>query len=336
MSAAAVHTSDAARLTAPFPSRELEYGIGLCMMETTGGQTARTSSRQPDALTLGGFLVVVFLGGANFVAVKYSNEGFPPFFGAAIRFLAASLLLFAWMRFRKIPPPRKGEWTGTALFGLFGIAAFYAFGYWGLLWLPTGVAAVIAASVPLLTLLLAHVQKVERITVRGLVGSGVAIGGIGTMVGLGAGAALSVAAILAVLAAALSDAEAAIIIKQLPTGHPVATNAFAMSIGSLSLFALSLAWKEPWSISMNGATSLALAYLVLLGSIALFVLYLWTLKRWTASGMSYMFVLMPLVAAVLGTVLRGEGLAAGEMIGGAIILAGVYIGALSRPSRSPS
>lgn len=284
---------------------------------------------KPDALTLAGFLVVVLLGGANFVAVKFSNEGFPPFFGAGIRFLAASLLLFAYMAVRRISAPSRQEWKGTLLFGLFGIAAFYAFGYWGLLWLPTGVAAVIAASVPLLTIVLASLQRVERITLRGLIGSAVTVGGIGTMAGLRGEAALSLAAIMAVFAAALADAEAGIIIKKYPTGHPVATNAFAMLSGSVSLFALSAAWKESWSISMEAETALAMVYLILLGSIALFVLYLWTLKRWTASGVSYMFVLMPVVAAVLGALLRDEGLAPGEIVGGAIILVGVYIGALS-------
>lgn len=274
---------------------------------------------------------MTFLGGANFVAVKFSNEALPPFYGAALRFSAASVLLLAYMAIRKIPAPAGPEWKGTLLFGFFGIAAFYAFGYWGLLWLPTGVAAVIAASVPLITLILAAVQKLERITVRGLIGSSIAIAGIGVMIGLSVRAALSVAAILAVLAAAAADAEAAIIIKKFPTGHPVATNALAMLTASLALFVLSAAWKERWSIPTEIETVLALGYLVLLGSIALFVVYIWTLRRWTASAMSYIFVLMPLVSALLGSLLRNEGLSAGQIIGGILILAGVYIGALQSP-----
>lgn len=284
---------------------------------------------KPDALTLAGFLVVALLGGGNFVAVKFSNEGFPPFFGAAIRFAAASLLLFAYMAWRKIPIPKKGEWTGTVLFGLLGITAFYAFGYWGLLWLPTAVAAVIAASVPLLTIALATLQKVERLTGRGLAGSVVAIAGISVMVGLGAEGALSVAAIFAVLASALADAEAGLVVKKFSTGHPVSTNAFAMLVGSLLLLALSALWNESWSIAMTRQTLVALVYLIVFGSVALFVLYLWTLKRWTASGMSYIFVVMPVVSALLGALLRSEKLAIGEVLGGTIILAGVYIGALS-------
>lgn len=303
-------------------------------MEPATERPVRRAPDKPDALTLGGFFAVAVLGGANFVAVKYSNEGLPPFLGAALRFTGASLLLFAYMAIRKIPLPKRREWKGTVLFGLLGIAAFYAFGYWGLLYLPTGVVAVIAASVPLITLLLAALQNVERLTARGLVGSALAIGGIGVMVGLRAGAALSVPAVLAVLGAAVSDAEAGIVIKKFPTGHPVATNAFAMLIGSLFLFALSAAWGETWSPSPGAATLAALAYLVLLGSIALFVLYIWTLKRWTASGVSYIFVLMPVIAAILGAVLRNENLSRAEVAGGVLILIGVYAGALSGEKRT--
>jgi drug/metabolite transporter (DMT)-like permease len=176
-------------------------------MDDAAGRDSTPDGR-PDAFTLAGFGIVVVLGGANFVAVKFSNEGLPPFFGAALRFLAASGILFAYMAFRRIPRPVKGQWTGTVLFGLLGIAAFYAFGYWGLLWLPTGVAAVLAASVPLLTLVLAAAQGVEKMTVRGSVGSAIAIGGIALMAGLQPQSTLSLAAVLAVLVAALSDAEA--------------------------------------------------------------------------------------------------------------------------------
>lgn len=71
---------------------------------------------RPDALTLAGFAVCALLGGANVVAVRFSNQGLPPFYGAAVRFLAASALLFAYMAVRRVPLPTGAEWRGTVAY----------------------------------------------------------------------------------------------------------------------------------------------------------------------------------------------------------------------------
>jgi drug/metabolite transporter (DMT)-like permease len=97
---------------------------------------------------------------------------------------------------------------------------------------------------------------------------------------------------------------------------------------------LSRIWGERWTIPSDRVTLTALAYLVLLGSVVLFIIYVWTIKRWTASGMSYMFVLMPIVASVVGAWLADEPVSAPVVIGGLIILAGVYFGALSGKQKS--
>jgi drug/metabolite transporter (DMT)-like permease len=97
-----------------------------------------------------------------------------------------------------------------------------------------------------------------------------------------------------------------VIVKKLPTGHPVSTNAVAMLIGAVVLLGLSALYREPWRLPSDPAILATFIYLVTLGSILLFVLFVWTVKRWTATGMSYMFVLMPVVAAVLGALLLDE------------------------------
>lgn len=291
-----------------------------------------TESRRPDRLTLAGFGAVVLLAGGNLVAVRFSNRGLPPFLGAGIRFLVASALLFIWVFARRMPLPSRRELPATLLFGVLGFAGFYAFGYWALVYLPAGVVGVLAASVPLATVLLAAVHRLEKITARGVMGSAIAILGIVVMVGTPSATSLAVGPVLAVLASAVCDAEAAIVVKKLPTGHPVATNAVAMLTGGLLLMALSALWGEK-ARAVDDTTVWALIYLVLFGSIILFVLFLWTLDRWTASGLSYMFVLMPVVGALMGAWLLDEPITTGTLIGGGIVLAGVYVGALSAPRR---
>jgi drug/metabolite transporter (DMT)-like permease len=298
-----------------------------------------SQSRTPDPLTLAGFGAVVLLAGSNLVVVRLSNRGLPPFFGAGIRFLAASLLLFAWIVVRRMPLPTRRELPGTLLFGVLGFAGFFAFGYWALVYLPAGIAGTLAASVPLLTMLFAAAHGLEALTLRGLAGSGIAMAGIAVMLGAPSAAGVALGPVLSVLAAAACDAEANVVVKKLPLGHPVTTNAVAMLAGSLILLAMSAIVRESWFLPGDASTRGALIFLVTLGSVVLFVLFLWTIKRWTASGMSFMFVLMPVVATVLGIFILDEPVTAAGVAGGALVLAGVYVGALSgrpTPAAPPS
>lgn len=251
-------------------------------------------------MTLAGFGVVVLLAGSNLVVVRLSNRGLPPFFGAGIRFLATSVLLFGWILVRKLPLPTRRELPGTLLFGLLGFAGFFAFSYWALVYLPAGIVGTLAASVPLLTVFLAAAQGLETITLRGLAGGPIAMAGIAVMVGAPSAAGVAIGPALSVLAAAACEAEVNVVVKKLPLGNPVSTNAVGMLAGSLILLALSAVYREGWSLPDDATTWWALGYLVTFGSLLL-VLFLWTINRWTASGMSFMFVLMPVVATVWGS-----------------------------------
>jgi drug/metabolite transporter (DMT)-like permease len=79
----------------------------------------------------------------------------------------------------------------------------------------------------------------------------------------------------------------------------------------------------------------AFVYLVVVGSTALFVGFLYVLQRWTASATAYSTVLMPIVVIVFGALLAGETMTLSFVVGAAVVTAGVYIGALA-PERRPA
>jgi drug/metabolite transporter (DMT)-like permease len=78
------------------------------------------------------------------------------------------------------------------------------------------------------------------------------------------------------------------------------------------------------------STWLALAYMVVLGSVLVYILYIVVLEHWSASRAAYSFVLMPVVAIALSVWLDGEPLRLTLVGGGLLILTGIYIGALRR------
>jgi drug/metabolite transporter (DMT)-like permease len=86
-------------------------------------------------------------------------------------------------------------------------------------------------------------------------------------------------------------------------------------------------------VPQHAETWYALAFLVPLGSAGLFIIYVFVVQRWTASGASYQFVLFPVVAAIAAALVLNETLDASLAIGGTLVIAGTYVGALSgRPS----
>jgi len=105
-----------------------------------------------------------------------------------------------------------------------------------------------------------------------------------------------------------------------------------MTVGMLVLLLLSVVSGETWSLPTQAATWIAIIYLVLFGSVVVFYLYLFVIQRWTASATSYQFVLFPFVTVLLAGWLANETINSAFIFGGALVLVGVWIGVLSKPS----
>ena len=292
------------------------------------------SPERPDRLTLLAFSTTILLGGANFVAVRFSNRELPPFWGASLRFAVASLLFFALVAALRLALPRRRALLGAVLYGTLTFGGTYALLYWGLVQVPAGLASLIMASGPLLTLLFAVAHRLEPFRLRGLLGALLALAGIGLMFAGPAQTNIPLLSLLAVLAGAACAAEASVLVKMLPGAHPITTNALGMASGALVLLAFSLLAGEARALPTEPDTWMALAYLVLLGSVGLFALFLFVIRRWTASATAYAFVLFPLVAVVLSALLEGEPVTLGLLAGGALVPAGVYLGALKTATLS--
>ncbi len=299
------------------------------MSAVSSKQAPATSTSKPDALTLLCFAGVVLFAGTNFVAVRFSSRELDAFWGAAVRFAIASALLFVIAAVQRIPLPRGRALLGTVLYGLAGSFGAYAFLYVAIRHVPASVAASIMAGVPLLTFFFAVAHRVERFRWRGFIGGVTCIAGIAVLSGIGGDGTAPVKYLLLVVAGAACAAETGIIVKKFPRVHPIMINAVAMALASTLLFVISLATGERHNLPESGTGWLALAYLIVLGSGAMFILYVTVINRWTVTGASYQFVLFPIVAALLAAWLVDEPITASLAIGGALVVLGVYVGALS-------
>ena len=294
---------------------------------------------EPDRATLAAFGAAVLMAGIAIVCVRLSNRELAPMWGAAVRFAVSSLVMFAIAAVGRLPLPRGRALTGAMVFGLITFGLSYGLFYVGAVHVPAGLASVIMAATPLLTFFLAIVHRDERFRWRGLAGAVLAIAGITAISTQARGGSLPPLSVLAILGAAVTAAESGIVIRKIPVPHPVTTNAVAMATGAAALLAFSLATGERTGFPAERSTWLALGYLALVGTPALFMLFVFVYRRWTASAASYQFVLFPIVAVVLAAWLLGEPITASLLVGARLVLAGVYVGALAperRPARVPA
>lgn len=290
---------------------------------------------QPDRSTVVAFGFLVLLGGSNAVAVRYSNQELPPFWGATMRFMAAALIFWIIVVVRRIEIPRGRGLKGALIFGVLSFGINYALLYFALVEIQAGFTMVVGAFVPLLTLLFALAHGQERFRWRGIVGALIAIGGIILALGGGLGTDVPLTSLLALAISVIVLAEAPVILKLFPPSHPMATNAVAITMGTILLLAVSLIAGEEWALPTNSETWISFIYLVVLGTVVLFYLYLLVLSRWTASSTNYAFLLFPIVTVTLAAWLLGEEVTITFIIGGAIVLFGVWVGAFSSSSAMP-
>lgn len=296
-------------------------------------QGSTSNLTRPQLTTLIAFVFVVLLAGGNAVAVRFTVAELAPFWGAAIRFAGAALLFWIIALARRSPLPDRRSTRGLLLFGLLSFGASYAFIYWGIRSIPAGMTQVILALVPLLTILLAVVHGLEALRWPRLLGALIAVAGIALAFFEQPNRAISILPLFSIVLGAACIAEGIVVLKRVGPTDPVMTNAVGMTAGAIMLFAISLLFGEAWRLPTRVNTWLSTLYLVVAGSVGVFYLYVFVIRRWTASAASYQFVLFPFVTVTLGSWLAHETINAAFILGGALVLIGVWIGALSSWSR---
>lgn len=287
-------------------------------------------SVEREPAVLGAFLVGSIFAGGNGIGIRFSNRELDPLWGAGIRFSFAALLLLGLMVVLRLAFPRGRALVGSVLFGLLQFGATYALTYYALVELHAGFGQILLALVPLMTLLLAVGQGQERLRLAAVAGSVLALGGVVLMSQAPLRESLPLLSVVAALGGALCFAQAAVLVRRIPRVHPVTMNAVGMSAGAVALVAMSVLAGETLGLPERAATWSAIGYLVTFGSMGVFLLYLFVLRRWAASRAAYSFVLIPIVTVALSAWLDDEPIGVELVLGGALVLGGVYVGALRR------
>jgi len=281
-----------------------------------------------DRGTLIAFLLGSVFSAGNPISVKFSNIELDPLWGATFRFTLAAALMLTVMAVLRLPFPRGRALLGAVLYGFVNFGLAFAFLFYALVELGPGFLQILLSVIPLLTLLLAVAQRQERFSISPVIGALLALTGVVVMSQIALGDSISALSILAAMGAALCLAEGAVLVRIFPPEHPVTLNAVGMVIGAVVLFVGSWLAGDSFSLPTLRATWLAVAYMVVIGSGVVFVLWVYVLKRWKASRAAYNFVLLPPITLIFSSWILDERIGVELVFGGLLVLAGVYIGAL--------
>jgi drug/metabolite transporter (DMT)-like permease len=264
--------------------------------------------------------------GSTFLVISIGNDALAPVWAATLRLALAALLLAATTRARGKRLPRGPGLRAALGYGVCQFGVNFPLLYWGEHLIPSGLAAVLFATVPLSSALLARAFGIERLTLAKLAGSLIALAGVAVLFSASFRSQIAPAGILAVFAGATATSVGTIVLKRGPRQDPFAVNAVGCAIGALISGAASLALGEPHVLPTTAATAFPVLYLTVAGSLGAFVIMSWLVGQWPVSRTAYVTVVVPVIALALGALLRHERLTSVSLAGVALIMAGLLVG----------
>lgn len=288
------------------------------------------ATREPRLIQLAlAFAAIYFLWGSTFLAIRFAVQTVPPLITMGIRQLSAGLLVFAWQKSRREWKPEPGLWRHALIAGAFCFLGCHGLLAWGEIRTPSGLAALLAASLPIWMVLLAPMFGQEsELTLRALSGIAVGMIGVAILIPMG-GARWDQISAVAILVSEVCWATGVLYSRGVRTKTPSLTfAAMQMICGGCLLWTVGLILGEGAHLTAAAfplKSVLSLAYLITFGSIVAFTAYTWLLKHSSPAVVSTHSYVNPLVAVFLGWSLGGETVTSRTMTGAAVILAAVAL-----------
>ncbi|SKB10260.1 EamA family transporter [Aeromicrobium choanae] len=296
--------------------------------------TAQPATSQRTGASTGALwcaLVLVYVAwGSTYLGIRVVVEDMPPLISAGARFLTAAVLMGTFLAVRSGPrvlQVRPRELRGSAIVGILLLAGGNGGVVLGERTVPSGMAALLVAMVPLWLILLRFASGARP---RLLTWAGVLVGfvGLAVLVLPGGGSGGTTAGILIIVGASLSWSVGSFMSQRMPMpANPFVATVWEMLAAAITLLVIGTVSGERLSDFGHASTSswIALGYLVVFGSIVAYSAYVWLLQNAPLSLVSTYAYVNPVVAVLLGALILAEPLTGAIVAGGAIVVVGVAL-----------
>jgi drug/metabolite transporter (DMT)-like permease len=296
-------------------------------------QAAVAAVRPPRWKTLLAFAIIYLVWGSTFLAIRVGVREVPPFLLAAMRFLAAGIILYCWTLARGERSPTARQWLSAVILAFLIFVLDYGLLFWAEQRVPSGLAAVMMATIPVFMVLSEIlILGTQRLTARLALALLIGVGGVAVLMShsiyLGAAPIHPIGA-AALLVAAISWSMSSALTRKLSLpSSKVMSSGVQMLSGGVLLTLASASVGEFRSVHLaavsNGAW-LALLYLIVAGSIVAFTAYVWLIHHESPTKVGAYAYVNPVVAVLVGYFLGGEPLGLRTMLGTLFVLVGVIV-----------
>lgn len=292
-----------------------------------------TAPRPRRWQTLLAFAIIYLVWGSTFLAIRVGVREVPPFLLAGMRFFAAGIVLYAWMRIQGTPSPTRREWATASFLAVLIFVGDYGLLFWAEKRVPSGIAAVMMATIPVFMAIAEIVfLRTQKLTLRLGLALLVGIGGVVVLVSRSASfgdAPIDIAGAIALVVSAISWSLAAILTRKLslPESKVMSSGAQMLAGGILlTLTAAMLGEFRGFDVrAVSIGAWLALIYLIVAGSIVAFTAYVWLIHHESPTKVGTYAYVNPVVAVLLGYFLGGEALGSRTIVGTLLVLVSVVV-----------
>jgi drug/metabolite transporter (DMT)-like permease len=279
------------------------------------------------------FAAVYLIWGSTYLAIRYTIETIPPFLMGGLRFLLSGSIMYVWGKMTSTEQPTLEHWRSAGIVGILLFVGGNGALVWAEQYVPSGLAALLLASIPLMMVLLnTFWYGRQRITSR--LAGGLMLGFVGMVLLITPGKLLGnghvdIIGAVVLLSGALSWSIGALYGRsvQLPKSLVLASG-MEMLIAGVVLSIISLAIGEASAVSVTEISLkslLSVFYLVVFGSIVGFTAFAWLLKNTSPARSSTYAYVNPIVAIIIGWAIGGEELTVRTMLAAAIIIGAVVM-----------
>ena len=271
------------------------------------------------------FVACCLIWGSTFLAIRIGNQALPPEWAATLRLALAAPLLALVVVIRHDRWPRGPALQAAVLFGLFNFGVNLGLLYWGERVVPSGIAAVLYATVPLSTALISAGLRVEKLSTRKLLAAIVAIAGVATIFAGEMRLDVPFEGLIAIFGAATAASLSSVFLKRAPQPSVFSTNSIGAAVGALFCLIASLLLQEDHALPSTFAAIWPVIYLTLAGSLGAYVIFTWLVGHWAVTSASYVGVVVPVIAVFLGAIVLSETRSPETYLGAVIVVAAVIV-----------
>ena len=290
------------------------------------------------------YAAMCLIWGSTWMGIKIGLRGAPPLTSIAVRMAIATAAVWIIVRAMRVTIPRESHFFRLGvLLGMFHIVLPYSLVYFGEQRIPSGQAAVLYATMPLIVAVIARFALDDPLTPRKLLGIGIGIGGVAVIfadswrAGAAGGGNAHAVGVACVLGSVLAASIGSVATKKWNRGyHPVVSLLIPFATGTVAAAIGALLFEDANPLAFNRTTWLSIVYLALAGSVGAFSLFFYAIKHLDVTVISYQTFIIPVIAVLFGVLLLGETVSQRLGLGALLILAGIAVATLWPAARKPS